>query len=520
MAAAAAALALITPLVAITASSTPRAAAATTVSGAQGYWLVASDGGLYGFDAPVYGSKRGQPLNKPIVGMAATQDGLGYWLVASDGGVFTYGDAGYYGSTGSIHLNQPIVGIAADTATGGYWLVAADGGIFNFNAPYLGSTGSVHLNKPVVGMAATPDGGGYWLVASDGGIFNFGDAPYYGSTGSWHLNQPVVGMAADSAPAGGGSGAGYWLVASDGGIFNFGYAPFDGSTGGIKLNKPVTGMASTADGGGYWLVATDGGIFNFGDASYLGSTGSHPGPAPIVGIASTNNGYPFPPGSTGYDISSYQCSSSFPPKAPISIVAISGAINGYQNSCYTQEAAWAGQNVSSYIYMDPMQGTPPESQPAACNGDINCEAYHFGYFWAQHWVATAHSLGVYPNVWWLDVECKHTNPCEADVGLAWPTGTQGQTENTYEVGGAVAGLRASGVIPGIYSNNYQWSIITGGGYVNSPGIALWMAAPNGISRAQSVCNGTDSSYYAAFAGGKVVLVQYAWSTYDEDYACP
>ncbi len=33
-------------------------------------------------------------LNKPIVGMAATPDGHGYWLVASDGGIFTYGDAG------------------------------------------------------------------------------------------------------------------------------------------------------------------------------------------------------------------------------------------------------------------------------------------------------------------------------------------------------------------------------------------------------------------------------------------
>ena len=37
-------------------------------------------------------------LNKPIVGMAATPDGKGYWLVASDGGIFTFGDAAFYGS--------------------------------------------------------------------------------------------------------------------------------------------------------------------------------------------------------------------------------------------------------------------------------------------------------------------------------------------------------------------------------------------------------------------------------------
>ena len=47
-----------------------------------------------------YGSHGGSHLNKPIVGMASTPDHQGYWLVASDGGIFTYGDAGFYGSTG------------------------------------------------------------------------------------------------------------------------------------------------------------------------------------------------------------------------------------------------------------------------------------------------------------------------------------------------------------------------------------------------------------------------------------
>ncbi|MGH2717788.1 MAG: Ig-like domain-containing protein, partial [Actinomycetota bacterium] len=48
----------------------------------QGYWLTASDGGIfnYGPDAPQEGSLGGKHLNKPIVGMAATPDGQGYWL--------------------------------------------------------------------------------------------------------------------------------------------------------------------------------------------------------------------------------------------------------------------------------------------------------------------------------------------------------------------------------------------------------------------------------------------------------
>ena len=44
--------------------------------------------------------------------MAATPDGQGYWLVASDGGIFAFGDAAFYGSTGSLALNRPVVGMA------------------------------------------------------------------------------------------------------------------------------------------------------------------------------------------------------------------------------------------------------------------------------------------------------------------------------------------------------------------------------------------------------------------------
>jgi ribosomal protein L24E len=85
--------------------------------------------------------------------MAATPDGRGYWLVASDGGIFAFGDAQFYGSTGSIHLNEPVVGMAATPDGRGYWLVASDGGIFAFgDAPYLGSKGGSALAGPIVGM--------------------------------------------------------------------------------------------------------------------------------------------------------------------------------------------------------------------------------------------------------------------------------------------------------------------------------------------------------------------------------
>ena len=248
-----------------------------------GYWLVASDGGIFPFGNAVgYGSTGNIKLNQPIVGMEMTPDLLGYWLVAADGGIFTFGSARGFGTMAFGHINQPIVGMSATASGKGYWMVAADGGIFPFgNAVGYGSTGGIHLNKPIVGMARTATGKGYWLVASDGGIFPFGDAIGYGSTGGMTLNQPIVGMAADT------DGKGYWLVAADGGIFPFGSAIGLGSTGGMTLNKPIVGMSAAPDGLGYWLVASDGGIFPFGTAAGLGSTGGMPLNKPIVAMAST-----------------------------------------------------------------------------------------------------------------------------------------------------------------------------------------------------------------------------------------
>ena len=85
-------------------------------------------------------------LNQPIVGMVEEQATGGYWLVASDGGVFSF-NAPFYGSTGAIRLNQPIVGMTATGDARGYWFVASDGGVFTFgNARFAGSTGGTALN--------------------------------------------------------------------------------------------------------------------------------------------------------------------------------------------------------------------------------------------------------------------------------------------------------------------------------------------------------------------------------------
>jgi subtilisin family serine protease len=257
-------------------SSTPAQSRPT----GKGYWLAASDGGIFSYGTATFlGSTGGTALNKPIVGMAATPSGKGYWLVASDGGIFSFGDARFFGSTGALQLNKPIVGMSATPSGNGYWLVASDGGIFAFgDAAFFGSTGNLRLNKPIVGMATTPGGRGYWLVASDGGIFAFGDAPFFGSTGSLKLNRPIV----DLAPS--PDGDGYWMVASDGGVFAFGGSAFYGSPAGTAAGS-VIGLAPTPSGNGYWIVGNDGSVYNFGAAAYLGGLGGVPLNRPIVGIA-------------------------------------------------------------------------------------------------------------------------------------------------------------------------------------------------------------------------------------------
>ncbi len=246
----------------------------------QGYWMVASDGGIFSFaDARFFGSTGNIKLNQPIVGMADTPSGQGYWLVARDGGIFSFGDARFFGSTGATKLNQPIVGMASTPTGEGYWMVAADGGIFAFgDAQSFGSAATERLAAPIVGMVPLPNGKGYWLAGADGRVFAFGDAPQVGSVSK--PAQPVVGV------AGTASGRGLWLVARDGGVFALGDAIFYGSTGNIKLNKPIVGMSRTPSGLGYWLVANDGGIFSFGDAGFYGSTGNINLNQPINGMAS------------------------------------------------------------------------------------------------------------------------------------------------------------------------------------------------------------------------------------------
>jgi len=88
--------------------------------------------------------------------MAPTPDGKGYWLVASDGGIFTFGDAGYFGSDpGESIAADNTVGIESTPSGEGYWVEGSDGRISAFgDASPQGSMLGRILNKPIVGFSS------------------------------------------------------------------------------------------------------------------------------------------------------------------------------------------------------------------------------------------------------------------------------------------------------------------------------------------------------------------------------
>jgi hypothetical protein len=222
-------------------------------------------------------------LQRPVVGITPTSDKGGYWLVASDGGIFTFGDAGFFGSLPGMgfapaqsagsgkKLNAPIVGMVPSSDGGGYFMVGADGGVFAFgDAKFEGSCPGIGgCSGAAVTVMPDASGNGYWLVTATGHVYAFGDATVLGEPGA--QGSPVTSAARTP------DGQGYWILLTNGSVDAFGDAAKLGSavnqTGGLN---PATAIFPTADGQGYWVTSADGAVFVFGDAPDDGGlTGMH-----------------------------------------------------------------------------------------------------------------------------------------------------------------------------------------------------------------------------------------------------
>ncbi|HXQ59738.1 MAG TPA: hypothetical protein VN799_06555, partial [Acidimicrobiales bacterium] len=218
----------------------------TPTTTGNGYWLVASDGGIFSFgDATFYGSipevglhpaGSGLPnsLNAPIVGMVPTSTGQGYFMVASDGGVFAFGDARFEGSCPGIGgCAGAAVAVMPDNTGKGYWLVTSTGGVYAFgDAPFYGA--SPPSTVPVVDAVATPDGHGYWLLYANGVVANFGDAGRFGGPfGYVDFYNPATAIFPTK------DGLGYWVASARGDVFTYGVAPFLGGLAATGLNGVI-----------------------------------------------------------------------------------------------------------------------------------------------------------------------------------------------------------------------------------------------------------------------------------------
>ena len=217
--------------------------------------MAASDGGVFSFCEPFYGSMGGTHLNQPVVGMAATPDGRGLLAgglrrghlhlrrrrpsTGSTGGTPpqrspswawpprpTEAATGWWPPTGASSASAMPASTAppaASTSTSPSWAWpprptgAATGwwpptGASSASATprFYGSTGGIHLNQPIVGMAATPRRQGLLAGRLRRGHLHLRRRRLR-RLRRWHpLNQPIVGMAPTPRRRG------YWLVAADG----------------------------------------------------------------------------------------------------------------------------------------------------------------------------------------------------------------------------------------------------------------------------------------------------------------
>jgi hypothetical protein len=218
-----------------------------------GYWLVASDGGTFAFgDAGYYGSIPGvglhpagsglpNSLQAPIVGIVPSSDGGGYFMVASDGGVFAFGDATFAGSCPGIGgCSGAAVAVVPDATGRGYWVVTSTGAVYAFgDATNHGAPGP--QSTPITSAVATADGQGYWILDAAGQVFAYGDAAALGGlpAGSAGGSDPATTIFATS------DGGGYWISTALGKVTPFGDAPNDGDVSNLHLNGDIVAASGS-----------------------------------------------------------------------------------------------------------------------------------------------------------------------------------------------------------------------------------------------------------------------------------
>lgn len=239
-------------------------------------------------------------------------------------------------------------------------------------------------------------------------------------------------------------------------------------------------------------------------------------------------------GPFGNDVSYPQCGRRLPAGQSFGIVGINGGIASTDNSCFSQELAWAWQSLGNTgqpkaaVYVNTanpelagswwpdsnqvIDGSTTVSVPSqynngTCDGsDSRACAYVYGYSRAYE-DATKRGLSSASGYnWWLDVE----------TGNSWSTSDLVQNRADLEgMADYFAQHGATGV--GVYSTLYQWRQIVGttadtGSSLS--GLPSWLAGARSYSDAQSFCTNPGLT-----PTSKVSVAQYVSGRYDYDVSC-
>ncbi len=232
----------------------------------------------------------------------------------------------------------------------------------------------------------------------------------------------------------------------------------------------------------------------------------------------------------GYDVSSPQCSGSYPSNALFGIVGVNGGLANNANPCLNAELRWArttpGQkhpdqppvslylvtaNPGAHVADWPNSGTA--QRYGSCNGLLtNACSYLYGEQRASHsyhLVAALDPAAAKTAPWWLDVE----------LGASWAGTYQ---LNIAALRGFVDGLRTAGVTGpiGIYSTSAQWKDITGLTARTTPA-AFNARLPGWVAGAQAATSAQAGQNCAAggFTGAAPTLAQYRADPFDADLRC-
>lgn len=208
-------------------------------------------------------------------------------------------------------------------------------------------------------------------------------------------------------------------------------------------------------------------------------------------------------GSTGFDVSWPNCSSSIP-GSTFGIVGVTDGTGYTTSPCLYQESSHFLNNLSLYAntgWYNKSSYINSTSPKLCASGDNNCLAYNYGYNAGLYAFNAATKIGVHSSTWWLDVESNNT----------WNTNV---VQNQNSLQGEHDALLASGVTTvGVYSTTALWQSIAGGWKNNWPswGATTWTTS----TQASTYCSGHQ------FTGGPSYLMQYKSkrSTLDQNVAC-